>query len=151
MWNPLQEKQRTRRELGTRAPIVGTFPTRRRLELQQPATRDYSLGRIAVPLVSGVAATEAQSTIAARNFSKITLTFALPTERSDFSHVNIWVKGYQGNANFVKMGEAKVSPAILLLEGSSETLTIAMQSEAIDRTVSDVEKSPTAVVVNDAT
>lgn len=151
MWNPFPERKTRKHESGDRrAPIVGTYPNRRRLVSQQPATRDYSLGRTRIPLVSGFSATEAAETIDGRALSRITLLFKLPVERSDFSHVNVWVKGYQGNKNFVKMGEAKVSPAVLLLEGSAETLVIALQTETIDRAVSDVEKSPTVVVVNDA-
>lgn len=93
---------------------------------------------------------EAPVTIAARAMSRITLLFSVPRERDDFSHVNLWVKNYQTNKNFVQMGSAKISPAILLLEPSAETLTISLQSETVDGLTSDVEKSPTVVVVNDA-
>lgn len=78
------------------------------------------------------------------------MLFSVPRERDDFSHVNLWVKGYQGNLNFVEMGKYTVSPAVLLLEPSAETLTLALQTETVDGLKSDVEKSPTVVVVNDA-
>ena len=129
--------------------IVESFPSRRRATRQEPSTRGYVLGRIAVPLVSGVTATEAASTIDARDMSKTTILFSVPRERDDFSHVNIWVKGYQGNLNYVQMGSANISPAVILLEPSAETLTIALQSETVDGFVSDIEKSPTVCVVND--
>lgn len=128
--------------------LIETFPSRRRAERLQPTTRNYALARPAIPLVSVVSASETGVTIGARTFSQITILFSLPKERDDFSHVNIWVKGYRANTNYVQMAQANISPAILLLEVTSETLTIALQTETLDRHVSDVEKSPTTSVVN---
>lgn len=150
-WNPFKETSGgSERAYSSTRPLIASFPSRRRASRQQPATRDYVLGRISIPLVSVVSATEAAAAIAARNMSRTTVLFSVPRERDDFSHVNLWVKGYQGNLNFVEMGKYTVSPAVLLLEPSAETLTLALQTETVDGLKSDVEKSPTVVVVNDA-
>lgn len=123
--------------------------TKRQYKQTTRPVRLYGHNQASVPLVQGLKATESGVSIGGRTFSQIRLDFSVPVNRADFQAARVWVKSYRTNPNFVEMGGGKVSPIYILLEPSSETLTIAVQSETVDGRTSEVERSPTVGVVND--
>lgn len=130
---------------GARKPLL----SRRSSSRPVPSERAYIADEFAVPLVSGVSATESAAVITGRTFSQIRVNFKVPHDRAGWKTARVWIKSFRANPSFVQMGEGKVSPIYLLLEPTSENLTIAVQSELVDGRTSDVEQSPTTAVLND--
>ncbi len=80
----------------------------------------------------------AQSPIAVQNktVSEITVTFTRYSNDPNFDHVNIWVKGYNGNPNWIEYANATNSPANFTLESNGETINIAVQAASAANQVS---------------
>jgi hypothetical protein len=91
----------------------------------------------------------AQSPIAVQNktVSDITVTFSRNPGDSAYDHVNIWVKGYQGNKNWVEYATATDSPANFTLESNQETVQVAVQASSAAGQVSAAPPSCPIVAV----
>lgn len=90
-------------------------------------------------------AVESPAKAQGRTFSEISVSFTRDTTDKYFAGVNIWAKGYKGNANWELLSSGGDSPVSFLEETTKETLTIAVQAVG-SGFVSPLAKAPTCTV-----
>lgn len=78
--------------------------------------------------VFNVSAAQSPLKVQNKTVSQITVTFSRNPNDTVYDHVNIWVKGYQGNNNFVEYASAVNSPANFFLESNGNVVTVALQA-----------------------
>ena len=91
----------------------------------------------------------AQSPLKVQNktVSQITVTFSRNFADKVYDHVNIWVKGYQGNSNWVEYASSTDSPANFFLEANGNTVQVGLQSVSATNQISaPIQFCPMATV-----
>jgi hypothetical protein len=97
------------------------------------------------PRMQGITTTT--PTINGRTFSQLAIQFDRPADGRTWFSCEIYVKGYRANPDWVNIGHAVKSPAIVLLERTGETVIIALGSTDIHGLVNSPDKAMTAAVV----
>lgn len=95
---------------------------------------------VAVSTIVPTSATYGGTTI-----KKVTSSFLNGSSDPAFSHVDVWVQGYLGNPNPVKVTSG-TSPITAALQQTGENVTLIFQSIGIDGTPLPLASSPRKVV-----
>lgn len=93
-----------------------------------------------------ISATESPSKQQDRTFSQVAVTFLRNSTDPAYDHVNIWLRGYKGNAQRVLQTQGAESPIYFLLETTGETITITGQPVGPDGTAAPIELSRVCTV-----
>lgn len=84
-----------------------------------------------------------------RVFSLVSVSFTRDASDVNFAGVNIWAKGYKGNAQAVLVTSGQDSPVNFLMETTGESVTFIGQAVSADGTPVALEEAPSAVAVLD--
>lgn len=97
--------------------------------------------------VFNVSAAQSPLKVQNKTVSQITVTFSRNFSDAAYDHVNIWVKGYQGNSNWVEYASSTDSPANFFLEANGNTVQVALQAVSATNQISaPIQFCPTATV-----
>lgn len=106
---------------------------------------DNSTNVIQYPKVQGIV--QSNPSINGRTFSQLAIKFDRPPDQRNWFTAEIYVKGYRGNPDWLNVGHAVQSPAVILLERTGETIQIALGSRNSEGEVNDVNKAGTLAAV----
>jgi hypothetical protein len=92
-----------------------------------------------------VSATQQPYKIQGRTVSLVSVSFSLDPSDTNYDHVNIWFKGYEGSSDFQEIAQGRTSPVTFTAESTGETVTIIVQT-ASSKQVLPLALCPTTTV-----
>jgi len=110
------------------------------------APRPTSNASTSIPYVTNVSATATSAAFGGAGFSKVVVSFSVPSDQRNWKYARVYVKNFQGNPNYVLQGEFTQAPATLMLQATGETIQISVGSRSPFGEVNDFTKAPGTAV-----